>query len=118
MKKIVKLLSLLCLATIGLASCSFLDFLPTGDSGTSTTISACTSSNSKSDSSKDTSGSSSSTKEEYVEATLNDDNATYDATNKRYTISLNAGNRYYIAFNTRSNTEFKKTYSVVGTVGS
>ncbi len=112
MKKIVKLLPLLCLATIGLASCSFLDFLPSGDSGSYTSITSTTSSNtSKSDSSKDTSGSSGSTKEEYVEATLNDDNATYDASSKTYTISLNAGNRYYIAFNTRSNTEFKKVYS-------
>lgn len=119
MKKIVKLLPLLCLATIGLASCSFLDFLPSGDSGSSTSITSTTSSNtSKSDSSKDTSGSSSSTKEEYVEATLSDDNATYDASSKTYTISLNAGNRYYIAFNTKTNTEFKKIYSVVGTVGS
>lgn len=116
MKKIVKLLPLLCLATIGLASCSFLDFLPSGDSGSSTSISTSTSS--KSDSSKGTSGSSGSTKEEYVEATLSDDNATYDASSKTYTISLNAGNRYYIAFNTKTNTEFKKVYSVVGTVGS
>ncbi len=119
MKKIVKLLSLLCLTTIGLASCSFLDFLPSGDSGSSTSITSTTSSNtSKSDSSKDTSNSSGSTKEEYVEATLSDDNATYDASSKTYTISLNAGNRYYIAFNTKTNTEFKKAYSVVGTASS
>ena len=119
MKKIKKFLPLLILSTISLSACSFLDFLPSGDSGSSTSITSTTSSNtSKSDSSKDTSSSSSSTKEEYVEATLNDENATYDATNKRYTINLNAGNRYYIAFNTKTNTEFKKVYSVVGTVGS
>lgn len=119
MKKIKKFLPLLILSTITLSACSFLDFLPSGDSGSSTSITNTTSSNtSKSDSSKDTSGSSGSTKEEYVEATLSDDNATYDASSKTYTISLNAGNRYYIAFNTKTNTEFKKVYSVVGTVGS
>ena len=119
MKKFKKFLPLLILSAISLSACTFLDFLPSGDSGSSTSITSTTSSNtSKSDSSKDTSGSSSSTKEEYVEATLNDDNATYDASTKTYTIHLNAGNRYYIAFNTRSNTEFKKVYSVVGTVGS
>ena len=117
MKKIRKFLPLLILSTITLSACSFLDFLPSGDSGSSTSITS-TNTSSKSDSSKDTSGFSSSTKEEYVEVTLNDENATYDATNKRYTINLNAGNRYYIAFNTKTNTEFKKVYSVVGTVGS
>ena len=118
MKKISKFLPLLILSAISLSACTFLDFLPSGDSGSSTSITSTTSSNtSKSDSSKDTSGSSSSAKEEYVEATLNDENATYDATNKRYTINLNAGNRYYIALNTKTNTQFKKVYSTVATVG-
>ena len=112
MKKISNFFPLLILSALSLSACTFLDFLPSGDSGSSTSITSTTSSNtSKSDSSKDTSGSSSSTKEEYVEATLNDPNATYSEANKRYSITLEAGNRYYIAFNTRTNTEFRKVYS-------
>lgn len=112
MKKISKFFPLLILSALSLSACTFLDFLPSGDSGSSTSIASTTSSNtSKSDSSKDTSGSSSSTKEEYVEATLNDPNATYSEANKRYSITLEAGNRYFIAFNTKTNTEFKKVYS-------
>ena len=112
MKKINKFFPLLILGALSLSACTFLDFLPSGDSGSSTSITSMTSSNtSKSDSSKDTSGSSSSTKEEYVEATLNDENATYDASSKTYTIHLNAGNRYYIAINTKSNTSFRKVYT-------
>ena len=112
MKKFKKFFPLLILSAISLSACTFLDFLPSGDSGSSASITSTTSSNtSKLDSNKDTSSSSSSTKEEYVEATLNDPDATYSETNKRYSITLEVGNRYYIAFNTRTNTEFKKVYS-------
>ncbi len=50
--------------------------------------------------------------EEYVEASINDEELDFDSSSKTYTLNLEAGDSYYIAINTKTNTEFKKEFSL------
>ena len=49
---------------------------------------------------------------EYVEASINDDTLSFDKATNTYTVSLNAGDRYNISLNTKTNTQFKKEFSL------